>query len=102
MVLFSLLPGGILQVWDVVQHGYWHARSLDAIGSPRALLIEWLRLPGDLVFILFGAIPVVIAAIKGWLAVHAMRPAERAQADRIGAPPLHQATLPAAHEGLTS
>ena len=51
MVMFSLFPSGVLQVWDVVQHGYWHARSLDYIGSERSHLIEWLRLPGDLVFI---------------------------------------------------
>ncbi len=71
MVVFSLFPSGVLQVWDVVQHGYWHARSLDYIGSPRSHLIEWLRLPGDLVFIIFGAIPLTIAAIKGWLGVRA-------------------------------
>jgi nitric oxide reductase subunit B len=85
MVLFSLLPGGILQVWDVVQHGYWHARSLDAIASHRSLLIEWLRLPGDLVFIIFGATPVLIAAIKGWRSVHGMTAAERTLANGIGA-----------------
>ncbi len=70
MLIMSLFPGGVLQVWDVVQHGYWHARSLDYIGSERSRLIEWLRLPGDLVFILFGAIPLAIASIKGWLDVH--------------------------------
>jgi len=69
MLMMSLFPSGVLQVWDVVQHGYWHARSLDYIGSERSRLIEWLRLPGDLVFILFGAIPLVIASIKGWLGV---------------------------------
>lgn len=102
MVLFSLLPGGILQVWDVVQHGYWHARSLDAIGSHRSLLIEWMRLPGDLVFIIFGAIPAVIAAIKGWLGVRAMTPAERTHAGRIGAPPILQATDLSTDQGATS
>jgi nitric oxide reductase subunit B len=70
MLIMSLFPSGVLQVWDVVQHGYWHARSLDYIGSERSHLIEWLRLPGDLVFILFGAIPLAIASIKGWLDVH--------------------------------
>jgi len=69
MLMMSLFPSGVLQVWDVAQHGYWHARSLDYIGSDRSRLIEWLRLPGDLVFILFGAIPLVIASIKGWLGV---------------------------------
>ena len=56
---------------DVVQHGYWHARSLDYIGSERSHLIEWLRLPGDLIFILFGAVPLVIASIKGYLGMRA-------------------------------
>ncbi len=50
--------------WDVLQNGYWHARSLDYIGSERSHLIEWLRLPGDVVFIVFGAAPLVIATIK--------------------------------------
>jgi nitric oxide reductase subunit B len=71
MVVMSLFPSGLLQVWDVIQHGYWHARSLDYIGSERSRLIEWLRLPGDLVFILFGATPLVIAAIKGYIGVRA-------------------------------
>ena len=71
MVLLSLFPSGVLQVWDVVQHGYWHARSLDYIGSARSHMFEWLRLPGDLVFILFGAVPLVIATIKGYLGVRA-------------------------------
>lgn len=71
MVFMSLSPGGVLQVWDVVQHGYWHARSVEYIGSERALLFEWLRLPGDLVFIIFGAVPLAIASIKGYLGVRA-------------------------------
>ena len=69
MLAMSLFPGGVLQIWDVAQHGYWHARSLDYIGSERTRLFEWLRLPGDLVFILFGALPLVIASVKGWLSV---------------------------------
>jgi nitric oxide reductase subunit B len=73
MVALSLFPGGVLQVWDVVQHGYWHARSVAYTGTGTARLIEWLRLPGDLVFIIFGAVPLTIAAIKGYIGVRAMR-----------------------------
>lgn len=69
MIVMSLFPSGLLQVWDVVQHGYWHARSIEFIGTPRAHLIEWLRMPGDLVFIVFGSVPITIAAIKAWLGV---------------------------------
>jgi nitric oxide reductase subunit B len=75
MVAFSLFPSGVLQVWDVMQNGYWHARSLDYIGSGRSRMIEWMRLPGDLVFILGGAVPLAIAAFKGWIGLH--RPANR-------------------------
>lgn len=71
MLAMSLFPSGVLQLWDVLENGYWHARSLEFIGSPRALVIEWLRLPGDLVFIIFGAIPLVIATIKGYAGVRA-------------------------------
>jgi nitric oxide reductase subunit B len=66
MIALSLFPAGLLQLWDVLQNGYWHARSLDYIGSERSRLIEWLRMPGDLVFIVFGAIPLVIATVKGY------------------------------------
>lgn len=66
MIVMSLFPGGVLQVWDVVQNGYWHARSLAYTGSDTARLLEWLRLPGDLVFIIFGALPLAIAALKCW------------------------------------
>ena len=79
MVMFSLFPSGLLQVWDVVQHGYWHARSLDYIASGRSHLIEWLRLPGDLVFIIFGAVPLAVASIEGYFGV-------RAYAAQVGAP----------------
>lgn len=71
MVVLSLFPSGVLQVWDVVQHGYWHARNIDYTESERSRMIEWLRMLGDLVFILFGAVPLVIASIKGYLGVRA-------------------------------
>src|SRR5262249_40784386 len=74
MLLLSLFPGGVLQVWDVTQNGYWHARSLDYTSGSLARTLEWLRLPGDLVFIAFGAVPLVIATIKTWLTVVRVRP----------------------------
>ena len=41
---------------DVLAHGYWHARNIAYTGSEMAQFLEWLRLPGDLIFILFGAV----------------------------------------------
>jgi nitric oxide reductase subunit B len=74
MVLMSLFPGGVLQLWDVLEHGYWHARSIEYIGSDRARLIEWLRMPGDVIFIVFGAVPLLITSIKAYLGVHRKMP----------------------------
>ena len=36
MVVFSLFPSGILQMHDVIQNGYWHARSLAYTAGTRA------------------------------------------------------------------
>ncbi|MGB9429507.1 MAG: nitric-oxide reductase large subunit [Gammaproteobacteria bacterium] len=87
MIVMSLFPSGVLQVWDVVQHGYWHARSLEFTGTHRARVIEWLRLPGDLVFIFLGALPLVIAAIKTYFGMRRDRAAEAAPAARIRSVP---------------
>lgn len=69
MVIMSLFPSGAMQMWDVLQNGYWHARSQTYTQSEAALIIEWLRLPGDLIFIIFGSVPITIAAVKAWLGI---------------------------------
>ena len=68
MVVMSLFPAGILQFIDVLEHGYWHARSLAYTGSELARILEWCRFPGDLVFIIFGVVPITIAASRAYLA----------------------------------
>ncbi|EHJ48752.1 Nitric-oxide reductase [Solidesulfovibrio carbinoliphilus subsp. oakridgensis] len=67
MVVGSLFPGGVLQVYDVLTNGYWHARSLDYLGRDLSRLIEWGRLPGDTVFIVAGVAPMAIAAVMTYL-----------------------------------
>jgi nitric oxide reductase subunit B len=61
MIIANLFPGGILQVRDVLHHGYWHARSLHYLDQTFVRRIEWARLPGDAIVILFGVVPMVIA-----------------------------------------
>lgn len=58
-----------MQVFDVVEHGYWHARSLAYTASPLARALEWTRMPGDLVFIFAGAAPFAIAVVLGYLSL---------------------------------
>jgi len=64
MVIFNLFPGGVLQFWDVLENGYWHARSADFLDRGISRTIEWARLPADAVFILLGVVPLFIAVIR--------------------------------------
>lgn len=66
MIAFSLLPSGFIQLWDVIHNGYWHARSLEFVTDHAMSTTGWLRMPGDVVFILFGAVPFLWGACKAW------------------------------------
>ena len=77
MVVLSLFPGGVMQVLDVIANGYWHARSLDYTATPLARTLEWMRMPGDLVFMFLGALPLAIAMTWGYLASLRSRSAAR-------------------------
>jgi nitric oxide reductase subunit B len=61
MVILNLFPGGVLQFWDVLTNGYWHARGPEFLNGTTIKLIEWLRMPADVIFIVFGVIPLVVA-----------------------------------------
>ncbi len=64
MLCLNLVPIGILQLYDSFQNGYWHARAPAFFQQTAVRVIEWLRLPGDLVFILGGILPVVYLAVR--------------------------------------
>jgi nitric oxide reductase subunit B len=61
MVFVNLFPLGVLQLGDSVANGYWHARSIQFFRDHA--LIEWLRLPGDVLFIA-GVLPIVSLAAR--------------------------------------
>jgi len=69
MLITNLFPEGILQVWDVLQNGYWHARSLEFIGTDRIRMLEWISMPSHLVLIILGVVPMVIASGLTYLKV---------------------------------
>jgi nitric oxide reductase subunit B len=62
MVLITLFPGGVLQLIDVLNNGYWHARSPAFLGGSLIKFVEWIRLVPDLVFGVAGVVPMLIAA----------------------------------------
>ena len=66
MVVTNLFPGGVLQLFDVLNNGYWHARGPEFLNGEIPHLIEWLRMPGDLVFIGLGAFPLLVATFLTW------------------------------------
>ena len=73
MVILNLFPGGVLQLWDVLENGYWHARSPEFLNRGISTMIEWARLPADAVFILLGVVPLFIALARTYGYVRAQR-----------------------------
>ena len=70
MIVSNLFPGGVLQLYDVLQNGYWHARGAAFGHSPLMHMLEWARLPGDFIFITVGVVPLVIAALKTYFGLY--------------------------------
>jgi len=56
----------VLQFLDVVNNGYWHARGPEFSDQRAIVLLEWLRMPADLLFIFAGVVPLVIASLLTW------------------------------------
>src|SRR6185369_12599111 len=65
MFFATLLPVGILQLYESVDSGYFEARELKFLTNDTNALLEWLRLPGDILFIVGGAVPALYIAYLG-------------------------------------
>ncbi|HXP87095.1 MAG TPA: cbb3-type cytochrome c oxidase subunit I [Bryobacteraceae bacterium] len=79
MVFATLFPLGLLQLYHSVSVGYYDARSLKFIGDPTNSLLEWLRLPGDAVFIVGGAVPILYVCWLGVRSITGKQVAETAE-----------------------
>jgi nitric oxide reductase subunit B len=64
MIVLDLFPGGVIQLWDSVANGYWHARRLTFLMGGAYHKLEWLRMAGDLVFLFAGALPITLGALR--------------------------------------
>ncbi|MBS2009291.1 MAG: cbb3-type cytochrome c oxidase subunit I [Cyanobacteria bacterium SZAS TMP-1] len=65
MLLLDIFPAGLIQMLASYNHGFWYARSYEFIHSSRFQLFTWLRIVGDLTFILGGVVPLVIVVLRG-------------------------------------
>ncbi len=67
MILLDLFPAGVLQLSDVIANGYWHARRLTYSMSGTFHTLEWIRMAGDMTFLVLGALPIAVAAVLSFL-----------------------------------
>jgi nitric oxide reductase subunit B len=95
MVFFNLFPLGILQLGDSVANGYWHARSIEFFRMHA--MLEWLRLPGDVLFIA-GVVPVVYLTGKAVFRPRTM-PAPEPAGVEIQESPLFREVVSGSREG---
>lgn len=65
MVFATLFPLGVLQLYHSVSVSYYDARTLNYIGSRANTILEWLRMPGDVVFIVGGVLPILYMTLVG-------------------------------------
>ena len=65
MVFATLFPLGIIQLYHSINVSYYDARTLNYIGDRTNSVLEWLRMPGDLVFILGGTLPILYLSVLG-------------------------------------
>ncbi len=96
MVFVNLFPLGILQLADSVTNGYWHARSLTFFQGHA--FIEWMRLPGDVLFIA-GVVPLVYLCAKAVFKPRPM-PEPTSSGDYLDTP-LFREVLPGSDESAT-
>ncbi len=79
MVILQLFPSGVMQLIDVIQNGYWHARSLEFSDQRHITNLAWLRLPADIIFIVAGILPMLYAVSYTWLKTYRHKMLEGSQ-----------------------
>lgn len=63
MALLSLLPIGIWQAIESIQHGMWYARSSELMQHPWMIVLKWMRSIGDIIFTV-GIVAIAIFVFK--------------------------------------
>jgi nitric oxide reductase subunit B len=65
MCFATSFPLGLIQLYHSVSVSYFDARALKFIGTQANSLLEWLRLPGDALFIVGGTLPILWLCWRG-------------------------------------
>lgn len=65
MLVLNIFPAGVIQMVASFTHGFWYARSHEFIHSESFQLFTWLRVLGDLTFVVGGVLPLVFVVVRG-------------------------------------
>lgn len=68
MIVLSLLPIGVAQGWASIEYGFWYARSADFLQMEAMQTLRWLRIVGDVVFLVGvgGWVVATAGIVRGW------------------------------------
>ncbi len=90
MLFVNLFPVGLMQMHTALEQSYWHARQPEFFLRQEVQIFEWLRMPGDILFLVGGVLPVVYLAVRMFRNRH-----------RPGTLPLEEATEEFTTHGTT-
>lgn len=76
MLILNIFPAGVIQMVASYQHGFWYARSYEFIHSAAFQMLTWLRVLGDLTFVIGGVLPITYVVLRG---MFFLRPAGQLQ-----------------------
>jgi nitric oxide reductase subunit B len=74
MVAADLFPVGIAQLLDVLENGFWHARSQAFVQGGLFQALTWARIFGGALFVLGGVLPLAWFVVTRAAALKAPRP----------------------------
>lgn len=74
MLVLNIFPAGVIQMIASYQHGFWFARSYEFVHSQLFQSFTWLRIVGDLVFVVGGVLPLVYVILKGLFSLRISKP----------------------------
>ncbi len=81
MLVLNIFPAGVIQMVASYTHGFWYARSYEFIHSARFQLFTWLRILGDLTFVIGGILPLVLLVLRGALHLRKAQSPDDAKAE---------------------
>lgn len=71
MLVLNIFPAGVVQMIASFEHGFWYSRSYEFLHSDAFQCFTWLRVFGDLIFVIGGVIPLVALVLKGMFSLRA-------------------------------